>query len=71
MDIGGGIRVVGFDSGGGMAAGRVTDGGGTLAGRPVGFGSTVGPYPGGRVEFEEVRFGALSRAMSSAMSAAI
>ncbi|OWM64000.1 hypothetical protein CDL15_Pgr006370 [Punica granatum] len=32
---------------------------------------STGPYPGGEVEFEEVRFGALSRAMSSAMSAAI
>ncbi|OWM87064.1 hypothetical protein CDL15_Pgr017649 [Punica granatum] len=35
------------------------------------FGSTVGPYPGGEVAFKEVRFGALSETMSSAMSAAI
>ncbi|PKI60295.1 hypothetical protein CRG98_019350 [Punica granatum] len=44
---------------------------GVWFGGSQGFGSIVGPYPGGRVEFEEVRFGALSKAMSSAMSVAI
>ncbi|OWM68672.1 hypothetical protein CDL15_Pgr023637 [Punica granatum] len=77
---GGGGAVAGRVAGGGgiltgWIAGTCIAGASTPSGvwfgGSQGFESTVGPYPGGRVEFEEVRFGALSKAMSSAMSAAI
>ncbi|OWM63997.1 hypothetical protein CDL15_Pgr006367 [Punica granatum] len=81
MDIGSDASIVGSDGGGGTAAGSVTGGGGMLTGWTAGtctagdgaqgFGSTIVPYPGGGVEFEKARFGPLSKAMSSTMSAAI
>ncbi|PKI72763.1 hypothetical protein CRG98_006848 [Punica granatum] len=44
---------------------------GAWVGGTQGFGSIVGPYPRGGVEFKEARFRPLSKAMSSAMSAAM
>ncbi|PKI70073.1 hypothetical protein CRG98_009536 [Punica granatum] len=59
----------------GWTAGACIAGGSPLSGAWVsgtqGFESTVGLYPGGGVELEEARFGALSKAMSWAMLAAI